>query len=130
VQVSKAASMRILCVITPQDVCELITVLLPEYEVVTVRTIAEAMLWLERSTFGLVISGDFLFDGTTIDLCQFVRELYPTLPVIVLAGRGRVLESDVEEAGGDELISYDATSWPEELEIAVRRLTPPLPDSA
>lgn len=120
-QPSKAAARRILCVVSALDVCDLIAVLLPDYEIVTVRTIAEAKLWLERRTFELIISGDFLFDGTTIDLCEWVRANHPSLPVIVLAG-GRILGSEIEEAGGSKMISYDAKSWPEELSDAVNAL--------
>lgn len=122
-QPSRAATRRILCVITAQDVCELITVVLPDYEITTVRTIAEAKLWLTEGKFEMVIIGDSIFDGTTLELCEFVREQYADLPVVVMAGRSGPMRGEVAESGGTALVSFDSASWPEELGEAVHEIS-------
>ena len=115
---SPAPVRRVLCVVSPQDVCEIVEIILSEYQVITVRTISEARLWLEREKFDLVVSGDYMFDGTTADLCEFVSSLQPEVPVIVLAAPFRMLDSEASEAGACKIVRYTSQSWPEDLRLA------------
>lgn len=118
---------RILCVITAQDVCELIGVVLPQYDIATARTIAEARLWLAKVQFELLIIGDSIFDGTTLDLCEFVHLNYPQLPIIVLAGRSGPMRFEVCQSGAAELIRYDSQTWPSDLNAAVQGIASATP---
>jgi DNA-binding NtrC family response regulator len=118
------ATRRILCVVTAQDVCELIAVVLPDYEISTVRTIAEARLWLAETSFDLVVVGDSIFDGSTLEVCEMVHRHSPDLPIIVLAGRSGPMRSEIRQSGATDLVSYDSRSWPEELNRMVHELAP------
>ena len=115
-----APTRRILCVITSQDICELISVLLPDYKVASARTIAEAKLWLDKGEIDLVIAGDSVFDGTTLELCTCVREHSSAVPVIVLAGRSGPRRGEVAKCGGSAVVSFDSASWTHDLGLAVQ----------
>lgn len=121
--VSGEAKPRVLCALTDTDVCELVTLLLPDFEIISVKTISDATLKLAAHECVLVICGYAFLDGTWLELCEMVRMQDPKIPIIALSGTTELLQSELRAAGGTTRVSYSGSSWPTELKAAVQDLS-------
>lgn len=82
------ARKSILCVEDNRDNCELIALLLPEYEVVFAHTIADALKLFGERRFDLCLLDNWLPDGLGIELCHVIRRTDETIPIIFISGVG------------------------------------------
>jgi DNA-binding response OmpR family regulator len=78
---------RILCAEARQDVAELIEVMLEGkgYEVKTSQTVAATLELAQREPFDLFIINDGYVDGESMELLEQLRQLYPTIPVLLFS---------------------------------------------
>jgi DNA-binding response OmpR family regulator len=78
---------RILCAEARQDVAELIEVMLEGkgYEVKTSQTVAATLELAQREPFDLFIVNDGYVDGESMELLEQLRQLYPTIPVLLFS---------------------------------------------
>ena len=96
---SKTPSLKtILCVEDDVDTCEVLTILLREYQFECLNTVASAIPVLQTKGADLYILDNWLPDGSGVDLCRKIREIYPTTPIIFTSAAGRT--SDIDEAIG------------------------------
>jgi DNA-binding response OmpR family regulator len=88
-----SARRRILCAESNKDVSDLIAHLLAKkgYEVESVQTAAECLHVASAAPFDLFVLNDAYIDADSVELCQQLRALYPTVPVLLfsLDGAGR-----------------------------------------
>lgn len=79
---------RILCIDDNDDTCFMLFSLFQPhgYETTTASSIAEALQLARSEEFDLYILDSRLPDGSGIDLCQQLRELAPTTPIIIYSG--------------------------------------------
>jgi DNA-binding response OmpR family regulator len=87
---------RILCVEDDADTCLLITLLLPAYEVATVKSLSEAVQLIEKDSFDLYLLDNWLGGDSGVQLCQYIQTADPNTPVIFCSGAA--YERDREEA--------------------------------
>jgi DNA-binding response OmpR family regulator len=89
------AGPRILHVDDDPDIRLLMSASMQEfgYQVLTAGTIAEAMQLAQKFRFDLCILDVKLPDGTGIDLCRKLRELFPTTPMLYYSGHADVASS-------------------------------------
>lgn len=87
---------RILCVEDDADTCLLITLMLPNYEVVAVGNLKEAVQLIEKESFDIYLLDNWLGGDSGIKLCQYIQTADPNTPVIFCSGA--VYERDREEA--------------------------------
>jgi DNA-binding response OmpR family regulator len=82
-----SANRRILCAEANKDVGDLIALMLEKrgYEVVTVQTAAECLAAAETARFDLYILNDTYIDADSLELCQQLRALYPSVPVLLFS---------------------------------------------
>ena len=78
---------RILCAESNRDVGELIERLLEQkgYEVEAVQTAAQCLSLARAGDFDLYILNDSYIDADSIELCQQLRALDPSIPVLLFA---------------------------------------------
>jgi two-component system, chemotaxis family, response regulator Rcp1 len=79
---------RILCIEDDGDTCSLLSTLLglSHYQVVTARTMAEALASAQSGPFDLYLLDSKLPDGTGAELCQQIRAFNRHTPIIFLSG--------------------------------------------
>lgn len=85
---------RILCAEPHEDTCGLITLLLERqgHEVVSAKTIHDAMELAGKASFDLYMLDDDYIDGTSIELCRRLRELTPRTPILFFSSRAFALD--------------------------------------
>lgn len=103
---------RVLCAEPHEDTCNLITMLLngQGHEVVTAKTIHDAVEVARKKSFDLYMLNDDYIDGTAIELCKLLREMTPATPILFFSSRA--FERDRElalEAGAQHYLTkpYD-----------------------
>src|SRR6476620_7504863 len=75
---------RILCVEYDRDFCELLTIALPEFEVVNAPTKADAIEKAKQGGFGLIFRETWLPDGTGEETCQRIRIFDTKTPILFI----------------------------------------------
>lgn len=96
---------RILCVEDHRDTCEILALVLRNYEFEHVNSLASARELIERKKYDLYILDNWLPDGSGVDLCKLIRLLDGSVPIIFTSGAG--FKSDIENAmhcGADRYI--------------------------
>ena len=80
---------RVLCAEPHEDTCSLITLLLERqgHEVVSAKTVREAVEVAGKESFDLYMLDDDYIDGTAIELCRRLRELTPETPILFFSSR-------------------------------------------
>ena len=99
-----SARRRILCAESNKDVGDLIAHMLETkgYEVESVQTAHDCLRLARSEQFDLFILNDHYIDADSVELCQQLRDLYPSIPVLLFsldstgygrpAGRGVVTQ--------------------------------------
>ena len=112
---------NILCVEDDVDTCEVLSILLEEYSFECFHSLASAMPAMESGNADLYILDNWLPDGSGVDLCRRIRELYPQTPIIFTSAAA--LKADIHEAmaaGADRYLLKPCE--PEALQDAVKEL--------
>jgi CheY-like chemotaxis protein len=73
---------RILCVDDQQDICELVTQILKEYEVISASSKAEALRQATTEKYDLIILDYYLPDGTGLEICLLIRGFDKDTPIL------------------------------------------------
>lgn len=112
---------KILCVEDHRDTCEILALVLRDYEFEHVNSLANARDLIEKQRYDLYILDNWLPDGSGVDLCKLIRLLDGSVPIIFTSGAG--FKSDIENAmhcGADRYIvkPYE----PLDLELIVKEL--------
>ena len=87
---------RILCVEDDLDSCDMLCVLLHEYEVVTANTVGEGVKMARAERFDLYLLDSKYPDGSGVELCRQLRLFDTQTPVIFHSGLEG--ESDIRDA--------------------------------
>ena len=95
---------RILCVEDNNDVCELVSAVLTNYEVISAPSEQEAWERFRSQKFSLIILDYHLADGDGLTLCERIRELDMQTPIIFITSDDHLTDEQVREAGGQRLI--------------------------
>ena len=114
-------SRRILCVEDHRDTCEILALVLRDYDFKYVGRAERALELIEQRPFDLYILDNWLPDGSGLDLCKRIRSSDARVPIIFTSAAG--FQSDIEnakQAGADRYIvkPYE----PFALELVVKEL--------
>lgn len=87
---------RILLVEDDEDTCAMLSALfeLDGHTLMAARTLAAAARIIDEKRFDLYILDNWLPDGTGVDLCERIRAIRPTTPVIFYSGVASQVERD------------------------------------
>ncbi|MGI8495527.1 MAG: response regulator transcription factor [Pyrinomonadaceae bacterium] len=91
-----AQKINILCIEDDKDTCELISILFPEYKVVFAHSFNEAVSLLAERDFDLIITDNWLPDGSGLDICRKIRAASSFVPIVFASGVGQ--KSEIEKA--------------------------------
>jgi CheY-like chemotaxis protein len=116
------SKVRLLCVEDHQDTCELISVILKDYKVVSAYSMAEALNQATTGKFSLYLLDYHLPDGTGLELALLIRQFDPDTPIIFVTGTSQMTESQAKKIGANGLIKKGSPKFIEELANKVKQL--------
>jgi len=99
---------RVLCIDDHEDASEMMKLLLSQedYEVVTAKTIKEAIELAKASEFDLYVLDRHLPDGSGLELCQQLTQIRPGVPCIFYSGDAYdIHRSEALAAGADAYVA-------------------------
>lgn len=118
---------RILCVEDDLDSCDMLRVLLHQYEVVTANTVGEGLKMARAERFDLYLLDSRYPDGSGVELCRQLRLFDTQTPVVFHSGLEG--ESDIREAMNAGAQAYLVKPIGiDELEGSIERLLAPSPN--
>jgi len=93
---------RILCIDDHDDTSEMLSLILSQedFEVVTSRTIGEALQRARTGEFDLYVLDKHLPDGNGLDLCAKLNEVTPGVPCLVYSGDAYAIHRSEALAAG------------------------------
>ena len=93
---------RILCIDDHDDTSEMLSLILSQedFEVVTTRTIEEALQQARSGDFDLYVLDKHLPDGSGLDLCAKLNEVTPGVPCLVYSGDAYAIHRSEALAAG------------------------------
>ena len=103
-KVAASPKRRVLCVDDYSDTCDLIKLVLSQYEVVAAYTKADGFYLASTELFDLIILDHHLPDGTGLELCREIRAVNPIVPILFFTGAVDLTPQDVVSAGGQLMI--------------------------
>ena len=116
-----SVSKSILCVEDDLDTCEVLSILLREYDLECFNSLASAMPAMETRGADLYILDNWLPDGSGIDFCREIRKLYPRAPIIFTSAAAQNTDiNEAIEAGADRYLLKPCE--PETLQNVVKEL--------
>lgn len=113
---------RILCVEDSDQIKNLISLVLAKYEVITVKTISDALRLVINEKFDLYIFDFQLIDGTGSDLTFFIRNFDSNTPILFVAGACSINKEEVIMFGANGLVEKGTRNFVDELEQKVSQL--------
>ncbi len=93
---------RILCIDDHDDTSEMLSLILSQedFEVVTTRTVEEALQHASPGAFDLYVLDKHLPDGSGLDLCAKLSEVTPGVPCLVYSGDAYAIHRSEALAAG------------------------------
>ena len=93
---------RILCIDDHDDTSEMLSLILSQedFEVVTTRTVGEALQHARPGEFDLYVLDKHLPDGSGLDLCAKLNEVTPGVPCLVYSGDAYAIHRSEALAAG------------------------------
>ena len=93
---------RILCIDDHDDTSEMLSLILSQedFEVVTTRTVEEALQLARPGAFDLYVLDKHLPDGSGLDLCAKLNDLTPGVPCLVYSGDAYAIHRSEAMAAG------------------------------
>jgi DNA-binding response OmpR family regulator len=99
-----ASKNRILCVEDNPDVCELIAAILTDFEVISASGADDAWRRFDQQRFSLVVLDYHLVDSDGLSLCERIRKVDKSTPIIFITGDHELTDDEVRNVGGQRLI--------------------------
>jgi CheY-like chemotaxis protein len=112
----------ILCVDDNSDTCELVTVVLKDYEVTSAYSMADAVKRATADKYDLYILDYHLPDGTGLELCLMLRAFDRDTPMLFATATSSITEEQVITAGAQGLVRKGVSSFVDELPARVSQL--------
>lgn len=104
-ETDKSAPRRILCVEDDRDTCEVLRFVMTDYDFKTVSSVAAAEALIASEKFDIYVLDNWLPDGSGIELCEKIRQISPTLPIVFTSAIGQRQDIDLAmKAGADRYL--------------------------
>ena len=124
----RKAKPKILCVEDHGDTCELITIILPEFEIITVSTKGEAIDKAREGGFSLILMDYYLPDGTGEQACRMIRAFDQHTPILFVTGSVDLTYTKALSIGAHGLVKKATSDFLEELRERAMQLAVSLKD--
>ena len=101
----KSIPKRVLCVEDDRDTCEVLHFIMTDYDFTAVSTVAEAERLIRSERFDLYVLDNWLPDGLGVELCEKIRELGNTAPIVFTSAVAQRQDIDLAmKAGADRYL--------------------------
>lgn len=109
---------RILCVDDHADICDLVSTVLEDFEVVAAQSKTEGLRRVQSGLFDLYLLDYSLPDGTGLELATLIRQFDDSTPILMITSPHTLTDRQVSEVAAQGLVSKD--DLPEDLLKKVR----------
>ena len=106
---------KILCVEDDPDVCPMLQTLLPEFELTSVATKAEAVQKAREEKFALIFMDYRLPDGTGEEACRLIRYFDHKTPILFITGISSFTETKARSIGAQGTLKKASPTFIDEL---------------
>jgi CheY-like chemotaxis protein len=106
---------KILCVEDEPDTCRMLQVLLPEFELISASTKAEAVQMAREEQFALIFMDYRLPDGTGEEACRLIRYFDHKTPILFITGVSTFTETKARSIGAQGTLKKASATFIEEL---------------
>jgi CheY-like chemotaxis protein len=106
---------KILCVEDDPDVCPMLQTLLPEFELTSVATKAEAVQKAREEKFSLIFMDYRLPDGTGEEACRLIRYFDHKTPILFITGISSFTETKARSIGAQGTLKKASPTFIDEL---------------
>lgn len=113
---------QILCVEDHSDICELISLILKDYKVISANSMAEALRLASKEQFSLYLLDYHLPDGTGIELCLLIKNFDTETPILFITETSSMNEQQALTIGAQGLIKKTDVSFAQKLAAKVAEL--------
>jgi CheY-like chemotaxis protein len=113
---------HILCVDDNSDTCELVSLILKDYEVTSAYSMADAIKRATAERFDLYVLDYHLPDGTGLELCLMLRAFDRDTPMLFATATSSITEEQVVTAGAQGLVRKGTVSFTDDLLTRVSQL--------
>ena len=110
---------RLLCIDDHEDTCDLVSSIIPEYDVTSEHSKAGGLRQAATEKFDLILADYYLPDGTGLELCVLIRAFDPHTPILLVTATHTITHEQVIAVGGQGVIRKD--HLPQLLPVAVAR---------
>ena len=105
----------ILCVDDDSDTCDLVKLILGDYEVTLAHSVAAAVKCATAEKFGLYVLDYHLPDGTGLELCLMLRTFDRDTPMLFATATSSITEAQVITAGAQGLVRKNGKCFSDDL---------------
>lgn len=113
---------RVLYVEDWQDICELISIILEDYEVISVNSVADALRLATSELFTLYLLDYHLPDGNGVKLTELVRTFDKETPILFVTSTSSLTEKQLLASGAQGLVGKGRIGFVEELKAKVKQV--------
>jgi CheY-like chemotaxis protein len=113
---------KILCVEDHADTCEMISHLLPEFEIISAATKSEALQKIKEGGFSLILMDYHLPDGTGEEACRIIRHFDQRTPILFVTGSISLTKTQAVSLGAQGVLRKATPTFVEELQARAAEL--------
>jgi CheY-like chemotaxis protein len=106
---------KILCVEDEPDTCDMLQVLLPDFELISASTKAEAVEKAREGNFALIFMDYLLPDGTGEEACRVIRYFDQKTPILFITGSTTFTETKARSIGAQGTLKKASATFIDEL---------------
>jgi CheY-like chemotaxis protein len=106
---------KILCIEDEPDTCRMLQVLLPDFELISASTKAEAVERAREGNFALIFMDYLLPDGTGEEACRMIRYFDQKTPILFITGYATFTETKARSIGAQGTLKKASPTFVDEL---------------
>lgn len=111
-----------MCVEDNQDICELISTILENYEVFNANSMADALRLSTQKKFDLYLLDYHLPDGTGLELALLIKNFDAKTPILFVTGSTSMREQQAIKIGAQGVVKKGTHTFVKDLKKRVTHL--------
>lgn len=115
--------LKILCVEDDQDACSMFQALLPDFELISATTKAEALEKARGQRYALILMDYRLPDGTGEETCRLIRVFDQKTPILFITAVTAFTETRARSIGAQGSLKKASPTFIDELKYRTAELT-------
>lgn len=113
---------KILCVEDEPETCQMLQVLLTDFELINASTKGEAVEKIMEGGFSLILMDYFLPDGTGEEACRLIRHFDQRTPILFITGSFHFTNTKAVSIGAQGVLRKGSPTFISELHERTREL--------